>query len=122
MKLLLTLFVLLLGSGCVSGGTGSGGGSRGPRLEHSAGAVVTGDLDRVWRAVTTTFKEIDVMGADIDESTRTATVPYMGATVSMRAERKDAGNTILRVQAVRDGQNVQNIADKVMAAVQRKLF
>ena len=61
-------------------------------------------------------------GASIDDGAHIASASYMGADVQMKAERKDGRSTILRVQALRDGQNVQDIADRVLAAVQRKLF
>jgi hypothetical protein len=120
MRLITTLLVLPLCVGCVSDGAGTRAGA--PRLEHSYGSVVTGDLDTVWSAVSATFKDIDIMAARITDATHTASVPYMGAKVTVKAERKDAQSTILRIQAVRDGEEAIDISDKVMTAIQRRLF
>lgn len=120
MKLTNALLLLPLCGACVS--VDSGSASSSAMLEHSYGSVVSGDLETVWNAVCATMTQLGGPAADIDASAHTASASHRGADITVQAQERSAGQTILRVQASRGGQEDRALADQVLMAVQRRLF
>jgi hypothetical protein len=120
MKLPHALLLLPLCGACVT--VDSGSVSSSAKLEHSYGSVVSGDLDRVWSAVSATMAQLGGPAADIDTGAHTASASHQGADITVRAQRRSASQTILRVQASRDGQEDTALAEQVLMAIQRRLF
>lgn len=96
-------------------------GGAGPRLEHSYGSVVHGELGRVWAIAQATVSQV-ANNVQVDNGDRRVQGQWNEANVSVQVQRKAPMETILRVSAQQDGEERPDIAERLQIAIQQALL